>query len=175
MFLDSIKVIEISPCLADEGKFKVTTRASVVLDEILPYLNAVLDNADYQHNANVLTFKKGIIGFTLMGNSINVTKFLNNSELYEVLDWIHELINSTYEQKENIKPNFEGRKKIAVLHILKLLPKTNCKKCGEATCMAFAAKIKALEAQISECPLLLEEGYHDARNELVRILEEVRA
>ena len=172
MFLEQINVIEITPCIADEGKFKVTTRASVVLDEILPYLNAVLDNADYQKDAHILTLKKGIIGFTLMGNEINVTRFLNNSELYEVLDWIQDLINSTYEQKENITPNFAGRKKIATITILKLLPKTNCKKCGETTCMAFAAKIKALEADISQCPLLMEDAYQDARNKLAQILEE---
>jgi len=32
-------------------------------------------------------------------------------------------------------------KKIGPLDVYNMLPKTNCKECGEANCMAFAAKV----------------------------------
>lgn len=38
------------------------------------------------------------------------------------------------------------------LEIYKLLPKTNCKDCGSASCMAFAMKVAAKRAQMEDCP-----------------------
>jgi len=38
------------------------------------------------------------------------------------------------------------------LQIQKLLPKTNCKECGSNTCLAFAMKLAAKKADLSECP-----------------------
>jgi acetyl-CoA decarbonylase/synthase complex subunit gamma len=50
------------------------------------------------------------------------------------------------------------------LQIQKLLPKTNCKECGSNTCLAFAMKLAARKAEISECP--------DASDEAKRVLSE---
>jgi len=44
------------------------------------------------------------------------------------------------------------------LQIQKLLPKTNCKECGSSTCMAFAMKLAAKKASLSECPYASEEA-----------------
>jgi acetyl-CoA decarbonylase/synthase complex subunit gamma len=38
------------------------------------------------------------------------------------------------------------------LQIQKLLPGTNCKECGSNTCLAFAMKLAAKKAAITECP-----------------------
>ncbi len=38
------------------------------------------------------------------------------------------------------------------LDIYKLLPKTNCKKCGRPTCLAFAMQLAQKKASIDECP-----------------------
>jgi len=40
------------------------------------------------------------------------------------------------------------------LEILKLLDKSNCKKCGKPTCLAFAADVFKGEKQLKECPNL---------------------
>ncbi len=42
--------------------------------------------------------------------------------------------------------------------IQKLLPRTNCKECGSKTCMAFAMKLAARKAEISQCPDASEEA-----------------
>jgi len=44
------------------------------------------------------------------------------------------------------------------LQIQKLLPKTNCKECGANTCLAFAMKLAAKKADLSECPYASEEA-----------------
>lgn len=44
------------------------------------------------------------------------------------------------------------------IQIYKLLPQTNCKDCGEPTCLAFAMKLAAGKADISLCPYVSEEA-----------------
>jgi acetyl-CoA decarbonylase/synthase complex subunit gamma len=44
------------------------------------------------------------------------------------------------------------------LQIQKLLPKTNCKECGSNTCLAFAMKLAARKADISQCPYASQEA-----------------
>ncbi|MGC8788092.1 MAG: (Fe-S)-binding protein, partial [Anaerolineae bacterium] len=44
------------------------------------------------------------------------------------------------------------------LEIYKLLPKTNCKECGQPTCLAFAMKLAAKQAELSACPYVSEEA-----------------
>ena len=44
------------------------------------------------------------------------------------------------------------------LDIYKLLPKTNCKKCGSPTCLAFAMKLAMKKASLDQCPDISEEA-----------------
>jgi acetyl-CoA decarbonylase/synthase complex subunit gamma len=44
------------------------------------------------------------------------------------------------------------------LEIYKLLPKTNCKECGQPTCLAFAMKLAQKQAELSACPYVSEES-----------------
>jgi 4Fe-4S ferredoxin len=51
--------------------------------------------------------------------------------------------------------------------IYQFLPKTNCKECGEKTCMAFAVKLISQEAKIEQCPYLEE----DKKKEIEKIVK----
>lgn len=44
------------------------------------------------------------------------------------------------------------------LEIFKLLPKTNCKKCGMPTCLAFAMQLAQKRAKLEDCPHVSEES-----------------
>ena len=44
------------------------------------------------------------------------------------------------------------------LEIYKLLPQTNCKECGFPTCLAFAMKLAAKQAELAKCPYVTEES-----------------
>jgi acetyl-CoA decarbonylase/synthase complex subunit gamma len=44
------------------------------------------------------------------------------------------------------------------LQIYKLLPKTNCKECSFPTCMAFAMKLAAKQAELKQCPYVTDEA-----------------
>ncbi|MGF3522702.1 MAG: acetyl-CoA decarbonylase/synthase complex subunit gamma, partial [Candidatus Bathyarchaeia archaeon] len=47
-----------------------------------------------------------------------------------------------------------GLKELSPIDVYKLLPKTNCKECGQENCMAFATKIVNREVNIDDCPPL---------------------
>jgi acetyl-CoA decarbonylase/synthase, CODH/ACS complex subunit gamma len=44
------------------------------------------------------------------------------------------------------------------LDIFKLLPKTNCKECGYATCLAFAMALAQKKTSLDKCPTVTEEA-----------------
>ncbi len=44
------------------------------------------------------------------------------------------------------------------LQIYKLLPQTNCKECGFATCLAFGMKLAAKQAELKLCPYVTDEA-----------------
>ena len=44
------------------------------------------------------------------------------------------------------------------LDIFKLTPKTNCKDCGNPTCMAFAMKVASGALSIDKCPHMSDEA-----------------
>lgn len=44
------------------------------------------------------------------------------------------------------------------LEIYKLLPQTNCKDCGYPTCLAFAMKLAAKQAELKDCPHVSDEA-----------------
>ena len=61
-------------------------------------------------------------------------------------------------------------KRVSVLDVYKLLPKTNCKMCGEPSCMAFATKLVNRTATLSQCPPLLKPEYKENYEKLVELL-----
>ncbi|MFC1506229.1 acetyl-CoA decarbonylase/synthase complex subunit gamma [Thermoproteota archaeon] len=59
---------------------------------------------------------------------------------------------------KNVKKK-AGIKEISPLDIYNLLPRTNCKICGEENCMAFSTKVVNRELELEKCTPLLEEKY----------------
>jgi 4Fe-4S ferredoxin len=57
------------------------------------------------------------------------------------------------------------------MEIMKCLPLTNCKVCGYATCMAFAAALREGEASPDCCAPLGEEKCREEREKLHQYLK----
>jgi len=47
---------------------------------------------------------------------------------------------------------------LTAMDIFKLLPRTNCRDCGQATCLAFAMLMAQKKAKLDECPHVSEEA-----------------
>lgn len=64
-----------------------------------------------------------------------------------------------------------GVKELSPIDVYMLLPKTNCKECGEENCMAFATKIVNRTVVIMQCPPLLKKEYEKAYKQLSEMLK----
>ncbi len=72
---------------------------------------------------------------------------------------------------EREKKRKAGIKELSPIDVYKLLPRTNCKECGEENCMAFATKIVNREVQVDQCPPLLKKENEKAYNQLKEMLK----
>jgi len=64
-----------------------------------------------------------------------------------------------------------GVKEISPIDVYMLLPKTNCKECGQENCMAFATKVVNREVAIEKCPPLLTREYEKNYKKLWEMLK----
>lgn len=65
--------------------------------------------------------------------------------------------------------------KMNVVEILKHLPKTNCKECGDPTCMVFATKLLKKETSLEACKPLFTAEYESRRRDLMGLMAGVAA
>lgn len=141
--------------------YRVLIRLHDDISEVLPYLNAELERrTDYRHNDGILLWKyRGKI-YAFRPNEIAISPVFDNEEARKLTESIIETVNNIWKRRDKITPSFEGRKPLPkVLDIYKLLPRSNCKKCGFPTCMAFAAELRTDFMKSSLCPYLSEHDF----------------
>jgi len=72
------------------------------------------------------------------------------------IDYIDDLIaflNDLYARRHELTPSHKlDQPPVSVVDIVKMLPLTNCQKCGYPACMAFAAAIRKGKALPEDCP-----------------------
>jgi len=141
------------------------------ISEVLPYLNAIAKGCFYNPEAGTLRFVKDGRVITLYPTIAAVSRLEDENEARAVLDSLKELINSTYERRDQIRPSYKTGDELKVMDIYRLLPGTNCKECGEPTCFAFANKIVRQEADVSTCTPLHTEKHEEKRQRLSALLE----
>ena len=102
-------------------------------------------------------------------DDIKVSKLLNETDAFETLDYIKDFINDCYDKKDSIKPSDEKRNLPSPFDVYEILPRLNCGKCGESTCMAFAAKLVQGKYKPNMCSQVRAEGHESMRDELENI------
>jgi ArsR family metal-binding transcriptional regulator len=170
MLLHSYKITRTLPCLADPEKVRVIAEVSGEIHEAFPYLNAILKGCIYNHPAMTLTIKKDQKLITLHPYHITLAKVEDKKEAEEFLKWLKDLINETYERRNEIEPNYSKSADLKALDLYKLLPGTNCKECGEPACLAFAVKLAGQEAGILKCSPLFSDKFQEKRKVLFELL-----
>jgi len=95
---------------------------------------------------------------TVHGNKIAVNALKDEAEARKIVEWLKREINDVWERRAEITPSFQAAPRPQLMEILKLLPKTNCKACGEPTCMVFAARATEGVKDSSNCPELKPEA-----------------
>ena len=128
------------------------------ISKVLPYLNAKLGGDQYLKDPPSLTFKNQGKLITLHPQMIAINALRDEAEADKILEWLKQEINEAWEKRDEIEPSFETPEKPKVFEILKLLPKTNCKECGQPTCMVFATQVAEGGRGPEDCPPLSEEA-----------------
>jgi ArsR family metal-binding transcriptional regulator len=122
------------------------------ISEVLPYLNALLGGMEYFRDPPEVMFRHYGKIIKVGAREIAINALEDEDEADRVLKWLKDQINEAWANHESITPQYEGRKKPKLIEILKLLPKTNCKKCGRLTCMVFAAQVAEGGLGPEHCP-----------------------
>lgn len=172
MLLNEYKLRIVLPeCNFSAEKVNALVALSEDIGEILPYLNSVLKGLHYIDKHKILTVKRGGRLITFRPREIAVTKLEDEKEARAVMEELKEIINETYQNRNKIEPDYTTAKELKSSDVLKLLPGTNCKECGERTCFAFSFKLIRHEVEISKCKPLFSGKYEEKREALLKLLE----
>jgi len=159
-FIDRLTLIQTLPCLAEPGKIIVVGRPSRPLAGVLPYVNAVLPNVlAYSPTAATMTLRRQPGFITLYPDKVYITQVKDAAEGLVMLEAVRELLNQIWARRAQIVPAPQARRQPGFIDIWKLMPRTNCKRCGQPACLTFAAKLTMGLVRLNECPVLLETSY----------------
>jgi ArsR family metal-binding transcriptional regulator len=147
------------PCEPGAEHYAARARLTADISEILPYLNATLRGAVYHPTANALTWKKGGHNVAFHAYEIATSNVEDRDSAEKEIKGLVDLINRTWERRVEITPDTTTRQRPTPMAIFKLLPKTNCKQCGEPTCYTFALKLATSQKKLADCPPLAEPQY----------------
>lgn len=158
------------PCKPGAATWSARASLDRNIDAVLPYLNAMLEGADYDHGAKILIWKKHGQSFAFRSREIKAAPARDREEAKSLIDRAVALANDTWRERELLKPLYEARPKANLMQIYRLLPRTNCGKCGCSTCMAFAAELLEGSTKLSCCPVLEQPDKGEDRRLLQELL-----
>jgi len=159
------------PCEPGAAAFSATVRLKVDISPALPYLNRVLHGAMYNTQAPSLAWKdQDNRKVAFWAYKIAIGSLDDRAQAEKVAKEIVDLVNSTWERRDEIEPDHEMHKRPGPMEIYKLLPRTNCKACGQPTCFIFAGKLVVGQAELADCPVLREAQYAPQLAQLAELL-----
>jgi ArsR family metal-binding transcriptional regulator len=170
-YLESITLTRTLPCLADPGKIIVIGKPDQSLADVIPYLATLPSVIAYNPETLTLTFRRPSGFLTLYPDKVYITQVKDAEAGLEVLEALKDAINATWEHRHELTAVTKGRRAPRHLDIWELLPRTNCKQCGEVTCLAFAVSLIQQQRSLDEClPLQQDPVFSDRRATLEAML-----
>jgi ArsR family metal-binding transcriptional regulator len=172
MYIEAIKLTKTMPCLAEPGKIQVVGTPSSSLADVIPYLATLPGIVTYNPETPSLTFRRRPGFMTLLADKVTITQVVDNEAGEELLSNLSEAINATWEKRAELAAVTRPARVLRPLDIYTLLPQTNCGECGEATCMAFAAKLFMQERAIEECPPIAADPSFEERRTTLQAMSD---
>lgn len=178
MLLNSYEIeVSLPACNPSALTLRAEARLSDDISEVLPYLNALVKGGVFDPAGCTLRFsqvlQQGRRSFTIYPHSVLIGGAADAGEARDAMDWLKDFINETYDRRQSMEPSYRRGIELNPLQLYRLLPATNCKECGEATCMAFAGKLLKEEIEIISCKPLFRPEQQEKRERLLALLEEV--
>jgi ArsR family metal-binding transcriptional regulator len=174
MLIDSYDLkIDVSGHSSEVFEYEAIAHLQTDIREVLPYLNATLRSGLYLPDAPAFSWRKDDHKIGFWPDRIAVETLESREQASEKIRELVDLVNDVWARRAEIEPDYTMRQNLQPLELFKLLPQTNCKVCGEASCFAFALKLAAGQVQLTECEPVLTEEQHSERKdrleELIRI------
>jgi ArsR family metal-binding transcriptional regulator len=141
-------------CAPGSGRYGIRVMLVEDISRALPFLNTVLQDTVYDKDNAILTGRDNNHMYAFRPTEIRVAGVNDVAEAPEVVRSVIDLVNRTWQQRNTIKPSHAERKVPAVMDIYRHLPKTNCRKCGDPTCLVFASELRAGKRKLEQCPPL---------------------
>jgi ArsR family metal-binding transcriptional regulator len=158
------------PCIPGAPSWSARVFLQSDIEAVLPYLNARLEDAEYEPAGKVLVWKDQGYKFAFRPREIKAGPAQDREEAQELVDRAIALANSTWRDRERFEPRYDKRPTINIMQIYRLLPRTNCRECGSGTCMAFAAALREGDTELDCCPVLAQPAYEEDRGKLLEML-----
>jgi ArsR family metal-binding transcriptional regulator len=158
------------PCVPGAPSWSARVSLESDIEAVLPYLNARLEDAEYEPAAKVLVWKDQRYKFAFRPGEIKAGPAQDREEAQELVDRAIALVNSTWRDRERFEPRYDKRPTTNLMQVYRLLPRTNCGECGSGTCMAFAAALREGDTELGCCPVLVQPAYEENREKLVEML-----
>jgi len=170
-YLESIALVRTLPCLAEPGKIIVIGSPSRDLSDVLPFLASLPNIITYNPGACTLTFRRERGFLTLFRDKVVFTQVDDAEQGMELLAALVDAINATWTHRHELTFQTRPRRAPRPLDIWALLPQSNCKACGEVTCMAFAFALLQQQRALDECqPLAADDSLAERRVTLEAML-----
>lgn len=163
MYIEKIELFRTLPCLAEPGKLQIIGRPSASLVNVIPYMATLPGIVTYNPDTPSLTFRRRPGFMTLLADKVTITQVTDHEEGETLLNNLVEAVNAIWEKRAELAAVTRPARVLRPLDIFALLPQTNCGECGEATCMAFAARLFMRERAADECPPLLADPSSEER------------
>ena len=154
-YLESISLTKTTPCLAEPGKIIIHGKPSCSLVEVLPFLATLPGVIAWNPEVSTLTFRRQPGFMTLYADKVYITQVRDTEEGLELLAALTDAVNAVWDKRAELIALTTGKRALRHLDIWELLPRTNCKQCGEATCLAFAVGLLQQNRELDECPPLM--------------------
>jgi ArsR family metal-binding transcriptional regulator len=162
-------IVVVAPCVADPTKIRLIAHTSGDISAAFPYMNAEMREASYNARGPTFTFMDRYRMIAMYPQRIALARADEIVDGWRVLEMIRRRVNETWAKRAAIAPSDEMRQKPPALEIFKRLPGTNCRACGEATCLAFAVRLWNGGGSPEECSPVFTGEYGHLRAALLEI------
>jgi ArsR family metal-binding transcriptional regulator len=154
--------IEASTHSVDEFEYEAIAQLAVDISQVLPYLNAKLRSGTYLPDVPAFSWRKNEHKIAFWPDKIAVDHLESRQQAETIIEELVKMVNDVWEERDHIVPETTSRENLQPLELYRLLPRTNCKKCGEASCFNFALKLAAGQVEPAKCGPLFEEDENQA-------------
>jgi len=164
-------VIEVSNHSVEEFEYEAIAHLSTNISPALPYLNATQRSGIYFPDVPAFSWRLDTHKVGFWPDRIAADHLESREQAKEVIDRLVKLVNDTWEKRGELIPDTHTHENLQPLELFRLLPRTNCKECGEASCFNFALKLAAGQVELPSCkPLFREQEYTEQRAQLGSLL-----